>query len=210
MSSSVIIPKDLGKGGSGIGFIGRLTKLGKKLSCLHDILVSGFLADFAQAKTKFDQLLARLDDEGVITHQYVTGEKAAGTIVAVTSANYAAGGVDQISVGDGVGVRPLQVIYFDTDASRVAGANETEIIPAGNANAVCVQIAAAIAALKAAGKLDITEAHAVPPTVTLTNDHFGVAGNVSTIEHVVDGGFSCTGMIGGLDPLGLTPVTEAE
>jgi 6-pyruvoyl-tetrahydropterin synthase len=207
---AVIIPKDLGKGGSGIGFIGRLTKLGKTLSCLKDILVSGFLVDFTQAKTKLDQLLARLDSEGGLTHNYATGEKAVGSIVCVTTANIANGGTDHFHIGDGV--HHMLEFYYDKNTSRAAGAYEVEITLAGGEDADAVRdlTAAAIAAQKAAGKLDITETHLVGATVALSCDRADLAGNVTIIESVANGGYSATGMVGGLDPLGLTPVTEAE
>ena len=210
MPSNIIIPKDIGKGGSGLGFGSRASKSGQPLAKLKEALVDGLLADLTSLRAKWQLLLARLDTEAQLARQYVAGEAAVGTIVCVTAANIANGGTDHFHLGDGV--HQVLEFYYDKNNSRTAGTNEVEITLAGaeDADAVRNATAAAIAAQKAAGKLDITETHLVAATVALTNDHLYSYANVPIVESVANGGFSVTGMAGGLDPLAADALTQSE
>jgi phage tail sheath protein FI len=98
------------------------------------------------------------------------------------------------------GVNPAVVFEFDTVPDGVIPGNRTVDVSADvTADDVRDRIILAVNAANTAGILNITAANGGVGLVSLTNTVEGAVGNVAILETVADGGFSVTGMVGGVD-----------
>ncbi len=134
---------------------------------------------------------------GTLDVQYTSGAvvlltAATGTIVTVAGSLL----VDTETFTLDDGVNPPVVFEFDDNASVTPG---NVAVTFTGADSLAVVRAAIVAAINAAGSLDITAAPGGAGEVLLTNDTPGSAGNVTITKTVADAGFTVSGMSGGLD-----------